>query len=81
MGFKFEGLPCESDAAGNVVRPWAIDGEVIYKMSMDNFLDNVGDEIQPEINTLIEKIKEKTGVLLSPDELSLAIREKHIDNV
>lgn len=80
MRYKFVALPCESDAAGNVVRPYALDGEVIYKMSIENFLTAMGQNTQPEIEALIQKIEEKTGVLLTHDELSKALKDRYIDD-
>lgn len=79
MKYKFEALPCKADAGGYVVRQYAIDDEVICEISMDKFLSGNEDDIQSEIEMLLKKIEEKTGVLLTHDELGKALHDRCID--
>jgi len=69
--YKIGANQCFSDPFGNVYRPYTINGDVVYKMSLNMLEQNENDEVE----RLIEAIRERTKIELSKEQLVQSLKE------
>lgn len=73
--YKFEALQCRSNAIGRVIRPFAINDEIIFEYDINKAIEDNNDKQSIE---LCLKIEEKTGVRINPADIISLVKNKNI---
>ena len=66
-------LPCASSPNGNVVRPFTLNGEIIYNYPINSTMMDE-DAAKKEIMKLCIEIRNKTGIELVPEDIPKIIK-------
>lgn len=77
--YKFKALPCISDKVGNTIRPYELDGEVIYEMPLNKLLEDEAKGRNDQIMALSKSISKKIGKEINPDMLVQYLKDKYIE--
>jgi len=78
MKYSFEALPCVSDQTGNTVRPYAINGKVIYNMSLQSLFEDEIHGRKTEVEKLANAVSKEIGVNINPENLVKYLTDKKI---
>lgn len=79
MKHKFLALPCISNQVGHTVRPYELDGEVIYEMDLNLLLQDEAMGEKTQVTNLANAISEKLGVPINPENLVGYLNERCIE--
>ena len=79
MIYKFEALPCINDEHGRMFRPYAIDGEVIYTLSLNKLFRDEAMGMYTELLKLVDAISTKIGTQIKPEAIVEYLKNKQIE--
>lgn len=77
--WAFGALPCESNATGDVVRPFTIEGKVIFRFNINaTVVNDEKDDNEDQVKALCEAIQARTRINVDPKRIIELVRKGKI---